>query len=124
TADELVAQRVVPDEGHAPVRPHPARRWLADVVEQRGEAQRLPVVELVRERFGERALEARPELRPEDGGRVALDLEQPAQDLDRVTVDVEVVEVALLYAVEGVELGEHGGDEAEAVGQLEPGEHP
>ena len=45
------------------------------------------------------------------------------EHLDRVAVDVEVVEVALLDAVEPAELGENRGEHAERVGEAEPVEH-
>src|SRR3954447_2819234 len=121
--DHLLAHGVVADERDAAVRQHLACGRLRDVVGERAEAERLGARELVRERFVEQLLYARTELRAEDHRRMALDPQLLAQHLERVTVHVEVVEVALLYAVEGGELGQHGGDEAEAVGEGEPFEH-
>src|SRR4051794_21702513 len=118
--DHLLAHGVVADERDAAVRQHLARGRLRDVVGERAEAKRLGTRELVRERLVEQSLYARTELRAEYRGRTALDPQLLAQHLERVTVHVEVVEVALLYAVEGGELGQHGGDEAEAVGKGEP----
>ena len=52
-AHHLLAEPVVADEGHAAVRAHVARRGLADVVQERAEAERLAACELVGERLGE-----------------------------------------------------------------------
>ena len=108
------------DEGDAAVWQHAARRGLRDVVGERAEAKRLGAGELVSERLPEERLDPGAELPAEDDRRVALDLQLLAQHLERVTVHVEVVELALLHTVQRGELGEHGGDQAEPIGERQP----
>ena len=74
---------------------------------QRGEAQRLPARELVG-RAARRAPRApRGAVVAEHALEVALEPDQPPQHLERVAVDVEVVEVALLHPVQRGQLGQH-----------------
>ena len=57
------------------------------------------------------------------GSASALELDQPAQHLQRVVVDVEMVVVALLHAVQRRQLGQHRGEQSEPVGQRQAVEH-
>ena len=107
----LLTQPVVPQEGHAPVIAHVVRGRLADVVEQRTEAERLAARELVRQRLVEHLAQV--------AGGLRLQLDQPLEHLERVPVDVLVVVVALLDVVEVGELGQDRVEEAEPVGQRE-----
>ena len=121
-ADHLLADGVVAHEGDAAAGEHVARGRLADVVQQRAEAQRLGAGELVAERLGQDPLDARGLLGAEQLRQPLLQLDLPGQHLERVVVDVEVVVVALLDPVEGGQLGQDRLEHAEAVGQLQPGE--
>ena len=112
------------DERHPPVRQLAAGGRLPDVVQQGGEAKRLPPRELVGERLLQDRTEARRELRAEGGLGLALDLQESVQHLHRVVVDIEVVEVALLHAVEGGDLGQNRLHQAQPVGQRQALEHP
>jgi hypothetical protein len=86
-------------------------RRLADVVKERAEAERLPARELVRQRLVEDPTEL--------AGGLCLELDQPLEHLERVAVDVRVVEVALVHVVEVRQLRQNRGQEAEAVRQRE-----
>ncbi len=88
---------------------------------QGGEAQCLRAGELVAQRLVQHAAQAR--------GVGAEQLVQPilhadllGQHLERVVVDVEVVVVALVHAVEGCQLGQDRLEHAQAVRQLHAGE--
>ena len=120
--DELLAHRVVPDEGDAAVRKLAPGRGLRHVVHERAEAQRLHPRELVGERLVEHGAQLRRE-RTEDRLQAGLQPELLAQHLERVVVHVEVVEVALLHAAQRRELRQHGRDQAEAVGEREAVQH-
>ena len=61
-AHHLLAEPSWPDEGHAAVRAHAARGRLADVVQQRAEAERLAARELVRQRLREHRAQPRRQL--------------------------------------------------------------
>ena len=110
-AHHLLAEPVVPHEGHATVLAHVVGGGLADVVQERAEAERLPACELVGERL------------VEDLAQLALDLplqlDQALQHLERVPVDVLVVVVALLDVVELGQLWEHRVEQPEAIGECE-----
>ena len=101
--DHLGPDRIVADEADPALTLGPGRR-LADVVEQRREAEGVAAGQLVSERLGEQ---------PGDlAGRIAaelrqgpLDLEAATQDLEGVVVGVEVVVGALADAAERLELG-------------------
>ena len=110
-AHHLLPQPVVAHEGHAAVLAHVVGGGLADVVQERAEAERLAAGELV----GERLVQHLAQL----AGGLALELDQPLEHLDRVAVDVEVVVVALLHLVQVGELGEHRAQQAEPVGEVE-----
>ena len=110
---------VVAHEGDAAVGAYGPGGRLADVVQQRAEAQRAQAGELVREGGLEQGGQARIELI-----QAALELDLALEDLHRVPVDVEMVVLALLHLVELGQLGEHRAHEPEAVGQSQPREHP
>ena len=100
---------------------HLARRRLADVVEQRAEAHRLPRGSSS-SASGSASSAATSSARsaPTHGAEVALDLE-PALAAPRACgPDVEVVVGVLLDAAQRLELGQHGRGRAELVEQLEP----
>ena len=116
-ADHLGALAVVADEGDVAAALAAGRR-LADVVEDRAEAQRRAPGHLV----GERLVEQRPGLRGALAGEaieVRLDLERALQHRQRVAVDVEVVVGPLLDAAQVGELGQDDRGEAELVEQGE-----
>ncbi|MFN8152440.1 MAG: hypothetical protein U0R24_15120 [Solirubrobacterales bacterium] len=109
---------VVALEGDPALRALDARRGLADVVQECSEAQRAAA----RQPVGERLREDR---RDPVGGvarearEIRLDLEQPAQDLDRVPVGIEVVVGALADAAQRVELGQDPAERPELGEQLD-----
>ena len=117
-ARELGALGVVADERDAAVRPHPARGRLGRVVQQRGEAHGVAAAEVVAERLGQQRADGagvlaerlRARLQPGDG----------VEHLERVAVDVAVVEDVLLDAAQRRELGQHDGGDAEVLGEQEP----
>ena len=111
-AHHLLAKPVVAHEGHAAVLAHVVGGGLADVVQERAEAKRLPAGELVRERLVQHLAQL--------AARLALELDQPLEHLERVPVDVEVVVVALLHVVKVGELGKDRAHEAEPVREREP----
>ena len=75
---------------------------------ERAEAQRLAARELVAERLGQHAAHARGVRRRTARRGAVSTLDLLAEHLERVVVDVEVVVVALLDAVERGQLGQHG----------------
>ena len=79
-----------------------------------------PRVSSSAERLGQHAAQAGG-LRPEQLVEASLEPDLLPEHLERVVVDVEVVVVALVDAVEGGQLGQHRVQHAEAVGQLEAG---
>ena len=114
-ADDLGPLAVVADEGDVAVA-LPARRRLADVVQEGAEAQRRAAAHLVGERLGEQL----PRLRGALAGEpveVGLDLERPLQHRQGVAVDVEVVVGPLLDPAQRLQLGQDDGGEAELVEQ-------
>ena len=119
-ADDLGPGRVVADEGDAAAG-LPPRRRLAEVVEQRAEAQRLAAGQLVGERLGEQLPRLLGPLARE-ALEVGLDLEQPLEHRQRVAVDVEVVVGALLDPAQRLELGQQRRRDPELVDQLQPAE--
>ena len=121
--DHLRAHLVVPDEGHAAVRSNAARGGLAAVVQQRGEAERLPAREPVGKRLAHQRVERLRQLAEHAFG-IVLERQVAAQYLDRVVVNVKVVEVALLDAMQRVKLGQYDGGEAQLVAELQSVDHP
>ncbi len=120
-AHHLLSHGVVADERDAPVGALAASGRLGDVVEEGAEAQGLAALELVGQRLGEDGFDPRRQL-AEDGAEIRFQLDQPSQDLDRVVVHVEMVEMALLDTAEGGQLGEHGVQHFQPRGKLEPRE--
>ena len=85
------------------------RLRLGDVVQERAEAQRRAAGQLVGERLREQRAERLLVLDAERRRRIALDLDGPLEDRERVVEHVEVVVAALLDAAQRLELGEHDG---------------
>ena len=98
-ADDPRAGAVVAEEEDAALVVHAAGLRLAEVVEERAEAKRGAAVEPVGELLAEDGLDGRGVLAGVLG-EVALDREQPLEDLDRVPVGVEVVVRVLLDAAQ------------------------
>ncbi len=116
--DHLGADVVVADEGHVAVA-LPLRPRLADVVQERAEAERGAAAELV----GERLLEQLPDLVGALAGEAVeagLDREGLLEHRDRVAVDVEMVVRALFDPAGRLELGQDDGGQVEVVEQLDP----
>ena len=116
------------DEGDAPVRrAHLARGGLRGVVQQRPPAHRLAARELVGQRLGEQRGERRAMRADGELGALACwaarrgQLDRAVEHLERVLVDVGVVEGALLDAAQRGELGKHHRERAHRRDQLEPG---
>ena len=106
-ARELGPLAVVAREaGDAAVGAHPPRPGLGGVVQQRGEAHRLPVRELVGERLAQQRADRLGVLAEPRAERVVLDRHDLVEHRERVVVDVEVVELVLLHAAQRRELGE------------------
>ena len=103
-AGQLRARRVVAHERHPAVGQHVARLRLGGVVQERGPAHRLPARELVRRAARRAARDLVVEAR---GDRIALQQRDRVEHLERVVVDVEVVEVALLDPAQRAQLGQH-----------------
>jgi hypothetical protein len=115
--DDLDADTVVPDEGDEVAAPLHRRR-LAAVVDQRPEAQGAATGQAVAERLRQQ-LPHLPGVLAGKSLQVALDLEQLAQYLDRVPVDVEVVVGSLLDSAQSLELGQYGPADTQLVDQLQ-----
>ena len=80
---------------------------LGGVVQQRGEAHRPAARQLVRERLGAAAPPTASACSPKPAAsRVALDRHHLVEHLQRVVVDVEVVELVLLDAAQREQLGQ------------------
>src|SRR5205085_8434163 len=97
----------------------PLRLRLADVVQQRAEAQRLAAGQLI----GQRLVEELGRLgrqSAEEAGQVCLDREPLLEHGQGVAMDVEVVVGVLHDAAQRVELGQHGSGQVERVEQLDP----
>ena len=69
-------------------------------MQQRGEAHRVAARELVGERLGSSVADRRGVLAEAGRERVALDRADLVEHLERVVVDVEVVEHVLLHAAQ------------------------
>ena len=120
--DNLLADRVVADERHPPVGQLVARRGLADVVEERGKAQGLAAGQLVAQVLVEHGTQAGSRL-AEHALQVLLEPDQLLEHLERVAVDVGVVELVLGDTVEVGPLRDDRGDHAQVVTQVEAVEH-
>ena len=81
-------------------------------MQQRGEAHRVPAGEVVAERLGQQRAH-RAGVLAEPGCAVRLQGGHRVEHLERVAVDVEVVEDVLLDAAQRGQLGQHDGDDAE-----------
>ena len=116
--DHLGADVVVADECHVAVA-LALRPRLADVVQERAEAERGATAEVV----GKRLLEQLADLVCTLAGEAVeagLDREGLLEHRDRVAVDVEMVVRALFDAAGCLELRQDGGGQVEVVEQLDP----
>ena len=119
---------VVPDEEDAAVVARRAGRRFAEVVDERAEAKRPAAREPVGERLGEQLGHGGGVL-ARVGVEVPLDLDDPAQNLERVPVGIKVVVRVLGHAAQGVELGQHRrhrpelGEHFDAADRIGPAEH-
>ena len=121
-ARELGALGVMADERHPPVGAPALGGGLGRVVQEGGEAHAAAAGQLVGQRLGEQLahrVRVLPQLR-----RARLEAGDGLEHLERVAVDVAVVEDVLLDAAQRPQLREHDGDQAEVVHQLEPGHRP
>ena len=118
-ASELRAGRVVAHERHASA-VEPARRGLGGIVQERGPAQRVAAGELVRERLVQQRADLVVEPR---GDGIALQQRDAVEHLERVVVDVRVVEAALLDPAQRDELGQHDLGEPVRLHDREPAPH-
>ena len=117
-AGELGALGVVADERHAAVGAEVARGGLGRVVEQRGEAHRVAAGEVVAERLGQQRAHGAGVLA--ERLRVRLQRGHRLEHLERVAVDVAVVEDVLLDAAQRRQLGQHDRVDPEVLGQPQP----
>ena len=122
-AGDLRPLAVVAGEADAAAGPLGARPRLGGVVQQRGEAHRLAARELVGERLAQQRADRLGVLAEAGRDRVALDRDHLVEHLERVVVDVEVVEHVLLHAAQREQLGQHLGRDAVRLHQLQPGAH-
>ena len=90
-------------------------------MQQRGEAHRLAARELVGERLAQQRRDRVGVLAEAGRDRVALDRHDLVEHLERVVVDVEVVEDVLLDAAQREQLGQHLRGEAVRLHQREAG---
>ena len=111
---------VVSHEGDPPVpRAHLSGGGLGGVVQQRPPAQCLAAGHLVGQRLGQQRRHGGPVLadrglRVAQGGTAGRgQLDRPVEHLQRVPLDVGMVEVALLDSPQGLELGQHDGQGAD-----------
>jgi hypothetical protein len=138
-AGELRAAHVVADERHTSVhRAYRARQRLGRVVQQRPPTQCLAAGELVRERLREQrtdlvapCADARPQLarcrrcpRARPRLSVGRQLDRPVEHLERVAVDIEVMEAALRHPTQRLQLRQDHRRRADRVHHLEARPHP
>src|SRR5665809_168104 len=92
---DLGPQGVVPDKGDPAVGTRAARGRLGDVVQQSGEAEALAAGHLVGQ-WPREDLADRGPVVSEDLAEPPLELDLVSEHVDRVAVDIEMVELALL----------------------------
>ncbi len=116
------------EEEDAPVVIDAAGLRFAEVVDERAEAKRAAAGEAVGERLGENRLD-RVGVLAGEGREVALDFDDPPQDLERVAERVEVVVRVLGHTAQLLELRQHRRYRVQLVenldppGRVGPGEH-
>jgi hypothetical protein len=120
-AGDLRSLAVVAGEAEPAARPLDPGRRLGGVVQEGGEAHRLAARQLVGELLAQQRADGLGVLAEAGGDGVALDRDHLVEHLERVVVDVEVVEHVLLDAAQREQLGQHLRGDAVRVHQLQPG---